>query len=292
VIEILALLGSALISGILIGGFYACAALGVSITFGMLSIVNIAHPGFMLLGAFLCYFLNVRFGIDPLVAGSLLMPVFFILGSALYLFYERVFERRRSENIRGLAFFFGLLFIIEVGIILTFGVDYRSVDASYIGQNLHIFGLELPLRLLIPFLAALFVLALFYLFLSRTFIGRAILAVAQDSGALELMAADPIKIKRIAFGLSIASAAAAGALLIIIQTVEPSMARDFIGRLFAICVLGGLGSLPGMVIAALTIGVAESITSTFIGPSWAPAVSFSLLLATLLFRPSGLMGRA
>lgn len=290
--EHLMLLGSAVISGILIGGFYACAALGVSITFGMLSIVNIAHPGFMLLGAFLCYFLNVRFGLDPLLAGALLMPIFFLLGSALYLFYERVFERRRSENIRGLAFFFGLLFIIEVGIILTFGVDYRSVDASYIGQNLHILGLELPLRLLVPFLAALFVLAVFYLFLSRTFIGRAILAVAQDSGALELMAANPVQIKRIAFGLSIASAAAAGALLIIIQTVEPSMARDFIGRLFAICVLGGLGSLPGMVMAAMTIGIAESITSTFVGPSWAPAVSFGLLLATLLFRPSGLLGRA
>jgi branched-chain amino acid transport system permease protein len=291
-IEISALLGSALISGILIGGFYACAALGVSITFGMLSIVNIAHPGFMLLGAFLCYFLNVRFGLDPLLAGALLMPFFFVLGSALYLFYERVFERRRSENIRGLAFFFGLLFIVEVGIILTFGVDYRSVDASYIGQNLHVFSIELPLRLLVPFLTSLFVLAVFTLFLSRTFIGRAILAVAQDSGALELMAANPVQIKRIAFGLSIASAAAAGALLIIIQTVEPSMARDFIGRLFAICVLGGLGSLPGMVIAAVTIGIAESITSTFVGPSWAPAVSFSLLLATLLVRPSGLLGRA
>lgn len=290
--EFLALLGSALISGILIGGFYACAALGVSITFGMLSIVNIAHPGFMLLGAFLCYFLNLKFGLDPLLGGAVLMPVFFLLGSALYLFYERVFERRRSENIRGLAFFFGLLFIIEVGIILAFGVDYRSVDASYIGQNIHIFGIDLPLRLLIPFLAATFVLAVFYLFLSRTFIGRAILAVAQDSSALELMSIDPVRIKRIAFGLSIASAAAAGSLLIIIQTIEPSIARDFIGRLFAICVLGGLGSLPGMIVAALTIGIAESITSSFFGPSWAPAVSFGLLLATLLLRPSGLLGRA
>ena len=290
--EVLALLGNALISGTLIGGFYACAALGVSITFGMLNIVNIAHPGFMLLGAFLCYYGNARFGLDPLLTGALLLPLFFLLGSALYLFYHRIFERHHGENIRGLAFFFGLLFIIEVGIVLTFGVDYRSVDASYIGENLDVLGLELPLRLLVPFLAALLVLAVFYLFLSRTFIGRAILAVAQDSGALELMAVDPVKIKRIAFGLSIASAAAAGALLIIIQTIEPSMARGFIGRLFAICVLGGLGSLPGMVIAALTIGIAENITSTFFGPSWAPAVSFSLLLATLLFRPSGLLGRA
>jgi branched-chain amino acid transport system permease protein len=105
------------------------------------------------------------------------------------------------------------------------------------------------------------------------------------------MAADPIRIKRIAFGISIATASIAGALLVIIQPVEPSVGRDYIGRVFAICVLGGLGSLPGTLIAALLLGVVESLTATFYGPSWAPAVSFGLLLLTLAFRPAGLMGR-
>ena len=128
-------------------------------------------------------------------------------------------------------------------------------------------------------------------YLSRTFIGRAINAVAQDQGALALMAADPIRIKRIAFGISIATAALAGALLIIIQPVEPSVGREYIGRVFAICVLGGLGSLPGTVIGAVLLGVVESFTATFYGPSWAPAVAFGFLLLTLAFRPSGILGR-
>ena len=117
------------------------------------------------------------------------------------------------------------------------------------------------------------------------------MAVSQDQLALQLMAADPIRIKRIAFGISIATASIAGALLIIIQPVEPSVGRDYIGRVFAICVLGGLGSMPGTLIAAMLLGVIESLTSTFYGPSWAPAVAFGFLLLTLAFRPAGLFGR-
>jgi len=105
------------------------------------------------------------------------------------------------------------------------------------------------------------------------------------------MAADPIRIKRIAFGISIATASVAGALLVIIQPVEPSVGREYIGRVFAICVLGGLGSLPGTLVAAMLLGVMESITSTFYGPSWSPAVSFGFLLLTLAFRPAGLFGQ-
>ena len=128
-------------------------------------------------------------------------------------------------------------------------------------------------------------------FLTKTFTGRAIMAVAQDQFALQLMAANPVRIKRIAFGISIGIAAMAGAFLIIIQPVEPSVGREYIGRVFAICVLGWLGSLPGTVIAAMLLGVVESITSTFYGPSWAPAVAFGFLLLTLAFRPAGILWR-
>ena len=129
------------------------------------------------------------------------------------------------------------------------------------------------------------------LFLSRSFIGRAIQAVAQDPLALRLMAANPSRIKRIAFGLSIATASIAGALLIIIQPVEPSIGRDYIGRVFAICVLGGLGSFTGTLVAAMVLGIVESLTATFYGPSWSPAVAFGFLLVTLAFRPGGIFGR-
>ena len=151
--------------------------------------------------------------------------------------------------------------------------------------------IELPFRLLVPFIVSMLTVVGLQLFLARTFLGRAIQAVAQDQLALRLMAANPVRIKRIAFGLSIATAALGGAILIIIQPVEPSIGREYIGRIFAICVLGGLGSFPGMVIAAVTLGIVESLTATFFGPSWAPAVAFGVLLLTLAVRPSGILGR-
>jgi branched-chain amino acid transport system permease protein len=193
--------------------------------------------------------------------------------------------------LRGLAFFFGLLFVTEVLLILVFGVDYRYVQADYIDRTLRFGTFSLPLRMLVPCAVSLVMLAALQLFLTKTFLGRAIMAVAQDQLALQLMAADPIRIKRIAFAISIATASIAGALLIIIQPVEPSVGREYIGRVFAICVLGGLGSLPGTVIGAMLLGIIESLTATFYGPSWAPAVAFGFLLLTLAFRPSGIMGR-
>jgi branched-chain amino acid transport system permease protein len=286
-----ALLTNAIIAGLLIGGFYAAVTAGISISFGMLDIVNIAHPAFIILGSYLAYFINIKFGIDPIVVSIVMLPVFYLLGDVIYRIYYQSFEKRGAESLRGLAFFFGVLFVTEVVLILAFGVDYRYVEAPYIGPALSFGFVDLPLRILVPFIASLVLFGVLHLLISRTFTGRAIMAVSQDQGALQLMAVNPIRIKRIAFGCSIATAAVAGALLIIIQPVEPSVGREYIGRVFAICVLGGLGSLPGTLIAALLIGMVESITATFYGPSWAPAVSFGLLLLTLAFRPSGLLGR-
>ena len=285
------LLVNAIVAGLLLGGFYAAVTAGVSISFGMLDIVNIAHPAFIILGSYIAYFVNINFGVDPIVVSILALPAFYVLGAAVYQVYYVSFEKRGQESLRGLAFFFGLLFVTEVSLILVFGVDYRYVEAAYIGPSVHLGLIELPLRMLVPCLVALAMFGTLQLFVTRTFLGRAIMAVSQDQLALRLMAADPIRIKRIAFGISIATASIAGALLIIIQPVEPSVGREYIGRVFAICVLGGLGSMPGTLIAAMLLGVVESLTSTFYGPSWSPAVAFGFLLLTLAFRPAGLLGR-
>ena len=285
------LLLNAVIAGILLGGFYTAVTLGVSISFGILDIVNIAHPAFIIMGSYIAYIVNYKLGIDPIVTSTVMMPVFYLLGAAVYQVYYESFEKYGQESLRGLSFFFGLLFVTEVILILEFGVDYRYVEAWYIGPSWHFGLIDLPLRMLVPCLAALLLFAGLQLFLSHTFIGRAISAVAQDQLALQLMAASPTRIKRIAFGLSIATAAVAGALLIIIQPVEPSVGREYIGRVFAICVLGGLGSLSGTLVGAMLLGIIESFTSTFYGPSWAPAVSFGVLLLTLALRPAGLLGR-
>src|SRR5215510_3184764 len=216
------LLINAVIAGLLLGGFYAAVTLGVSISFGILDIVNIAHPAFIILGSYVAYIVNSRFGVDPIVVSIVTFPAFFVLGAAIYQVYYLSFEKRGQEALRSLAFFFGLLFVTEVTLILVFGVDYRYVEASYIGPTLHFGFVDLPMRMLVPCVMAVAMLLALQYYLSSTFIGRAINAVAQDQAALALMAADPIRIKRIAFGISIATAAMAGAFLIVIQPVEPS----------------------------------------------------------------------
>ena len=286
------LFANAIVAGLLLGAFYAAVAVGLAITFGQLDIVNIAHPAFVIVGSYIAWIVNTRFGLDPVLVGVLASPLFFAVGALVYRVYYAAFERTGQESLSGLAFFFGVMFIVEVSLILVYGVDYRNVSASYIGQSLELGVVGLPLRLLVPFVVASLLTGGVWLYLSRTFTGRAILAVAQDRLALQLMGADPVRIKQFAFGLAIATTAIAGALLIIIGPVEPSLGRVYIGRAFAVVVLGGMGSIPGMVVAALLVGVVESLVNSFAGPSWAPAVSFGVLLLTLAVRPSGLFGRA
>jgi branched-chain amino acid transport system permease protein len=285
------LLINAVVAGVLLGGFYAAVTVGVTISFGMLDIANIAQPAFILLGSYAAYMVNSSWHADPIVIGVVMLPAFFVIGMGVYRLYYYCFESRGEQAIQGLAFFFGLLFVAEVSLVLIFGVDYRFVEARYIGPSLLLGILDLPYRMLIPCVVSLLMVGALQYYLTHSFIGRAILAVSQDGLALQLMAASPTRIKEIAFGLSIATCALAGAFLIIIQPVEPSIGRDYIGRIFAICVLGGMTSFPGMVVAAMLIGIVESITATFYGPSWAPAVAFGFLLVTLAVRPAGLLGR-
>ena len=285
------LLANAVVAGILLGGFYAAVSLGVSLTFGLLDVVNIAHPAFVILGAYAAYVMNSSFGLDPILTGVLFTPPFYVVGAAVYRIYYGSFERRGEESLRGLVFFFGLLFIIEVSLSLKYGVDYRLVEAAYIGKSIDFGGVGIAFRLLVPFLVGVGMTLALSLFLSRTFCGRAIMGVSQDRLALRLMGANPVRIKTIAFGIGIAAASLSGALLITIAPVVPSTDRDYIGRVFAITVLGGLGSIGGTLVAAIILGVAESLMATFFGPSWSHAVSFGLLLLALAVRPAGLFGR-
>jgi branched-chain amino acid transport system permease protein len=286
------LFANAVVSGILLGAFYAAVAIGLAIIFGQLDIVNIAHPAFIIVGAYIAHIVNSRLGLDPVLVGLAAAPLFFLAGALLYRIYFLAFERTGQESLSGLAFFFGVMFIVEVSLILVYGVDYRMVQAGYIGSTWRLGFVDFPLRMLVPCAVSILLTLAIWLYLSRTFMGRAIQAVAQDRVALQLMGADPVRVKQWAFGLGMATAAIAGALLIMIGPVEPSVGRAYIGRAFAIVVLGGMGSIQGMFIAALLLGIVESFVSTFAGPSWAPAVSFGVLGLTLALRPQGLFGRA
>ena len=282
---------NAIVAGVLLGGFYAAVSLGLTIAFGQLDIVNISHPAFVILGSYIAYMCNSLWGLDPILVGIMFAPVFYFVGVGVYRIYFESFEKKDDEALRGLAFFFGVMFIIEVGLIMVYGVDFRSVEAPYIGPNWEIWKVGIPTRMLVPFCVAIVMFTAVYLYLSRTFNGRAIMAVAQDRLALQLMAADPVRIKQLGFGIGIATTSIAGALLIIIIPIEPSIGRLYIGQVFAIAVLAGLGSIPGTMVAAMVLGLAESFVSTFYGPSWSPAVAFGILLFALAFRPQGLFGR-
>jgi branched-chain amino acid transport system permease protein len=285
------LLLEAVLAGVLLGAFYAAVSIGLSLAFGLLEVPHIAHPAFLVLGAYGAYLLG-GYAVDPLLAGALLAPLFFAGGLAIYRFYHFVFERRGSDTgLRGLAFFFGVAFIIEVALIVRFGVDQRMVEAPYIGESLALGDMRIPLRMLVAFGVALLLTVGLSLYLSRSFSGRAIRAVAQDQVALALMGADPVRVKQWAFGLATATCAVAGALLIVVGPVEPGLGRLYIGRTFCVAVLAGLGSMPGTLVAGIILGVSESIVLTSLGASWAPAVAFGILLLVLAVRPSGLFGR-
>ena len=196
----------------------------------------------------------------------------------------------------------GFYAAVSLGVSLIFGLlDIANIAqpafvilgsyAAYIGKSIDLGGVGIAFRLLVPCLVGLAMTLALHLFLSRTFYGRAVMAVSQDRLALRLMGADPVQIKTIAFGVGIAAASLAGALLITIAPVVPSTDRDYIGRMFAITVLGGMGSVAGTLVAAVILGVAESLMSTFFGPSWSLAVSFGILLVALAVRPAGLFGR-
>jgi branched-chain amino acid transport system permease protein len=278
--------------GVLLGCFYAAVSIGLSISFGLLDVPQVAHPAFLVLASYGVYLLNDSYDIDPLLAGLLIMPLFFALGLVTYRLYYETFERRGSDAaVRGIAFFFGVAFIIEVLIILQFGVDQRSVTAPYIGKAWRLFGFRIPIRQLVAFAVALLLTVSLAAYLSKTFMGRAIRAVAQDEEGLRLMGANPTRIKQFAFGIATAVLGLAGALLIVVAPVEPTLDRVYIGRTFCVVVMAGLGSITGTLIAAIILGVAETIVQTMFGASWAPAISFALLLGVLAVRPQGLLGR-
>src|SRR5206468_3443351 len=163
------LLLGAVVLGVLLGCFYAAVSVGLSVSFGLLDVPHVAHPAFLVMASYAVFFLNDRFDIDPLLAGLLITPVLFVFGFAAYRLYYETFEKRGSDAaVRGVAFFFGIAFIIEVLLILQFGVDQRSVTASYIGKAWRIGDMRIPFRLLVAFAVAAVLTIVLALYLSKT----------------------------------------------------------------------------------------------------------------------------
>ena len=253
------LLRDAVVLGVLLGCFYAAVSVGLSISFGLLDVPQVAHPAFLVLASYGVYLLNDSYDIDPLVAGLIITPLFFVLGFVTYRLYYETFERRGSDaGVRGIAFFFGVAFIIEVLIILQFGVDQRSVTAPYIGKAWRIGDMRIPIRQLVAFGVALALTVSLVAYLSKTFMGRAIRAVAQDEEGLRLMGANPVRIKQFAFGIATAVLGARR------RAADHRRARSIRRSTASISDAPsaswswpGLGSITGTLIASIILGVAE-----------------------------------
>ncbi len=286
------LLLNALAGGVLLGSIYTAIALGLAITFGILHIPNIAHPTLVVAGAFFIL-LAGGWGVDPLVAAVVGLPLFYLLGMALYAFYAQTFERRGRANVlQSLTLFFGLSLVLEILLVMAFGSELRSASVPYIGTSLAFGPFVLPYRLLIPALLAPVMITVLWQYFKHTDAGRAIRAVAHDERALSIAGLDPVKVKRHAFGLATATAVVGGAALLLMGPVEPFSGRLQIGRVFAIVVLAGMGSIPGTLVIGILIGIAESLVVTYLNPSWSPGVAFAILLIALAVRPQGLFGAA
>jgi branched-chain amino acid transport system permease protein len=283
---------NAVATGVLLGSLYALFSLGLAITFGLLHIPNVAHPALVIGGAYLVSFLNAS-GWDPILAGILGAAFFYVLGLLFYEFYLRVFESRGGGNtLQSLTLFFGVSLVVEIGLLLAFGADLRSVSVPYVGRSLTVGLVTLPYRLLIPAALGPVLVLLLWIYFKRTHSGLAIRAVAHDERALSIVGIDPTWIKRHAFGIATALAVVSGAALIITSPVDPFAGRLQIGRVFAVVVLAGMGAIPGTLVAALLVGITEALVTSFLNPSWAPGVAFAILLGTLAFKPTGLFGEA
>jgi branched-chain amino acid transport system permease protein len=287
----LELLVTSVITGLLLGCFYAAIAQGLQISFGLLEVPQLAHPAMLVLGGYASLGL-ARLSIDPLLAGLLLSPAFYVLGIVLYRFYHATFEASGpDQELRGFAFFFGLAYLIEVGLVLSFGVDQQLAQAPYICASISILEMRIPIRMLVASAVAVSLTAGLMIYISTSFMGRAIRAVAQQPEGLVIVGADPVRIRQVAFGLATATASICGSMLLLVGPIEPNLGWTYLGRVFVIVVLAGMGSLGGTLAAAIILAITESVVLSSVGSSWTPAVSFGMLLLVLAFKPSGLFGR-
>lgn len=279
-----------LLSGILTGGVYALAGIGMSLVFGVMNISNFAHGDLMMLGMYMAYFAFTLLHIDPYLSLVLIMPTAFLFGFVMEkLFINRVIHHPHQNQI---LLTIGLGLIMSNTALLAFTSDPKILTTTYSSSAFNLAGgISLSLPLLFSFLITCGIIAVLYLFLAKTSTGMALRATSQNRQAAQLMGINVSKMSAIAFGLGTALAATAGALIAPTYYIHPLAGHSFLLKSFTICVLGGLGSVVGAGVGGLFIGVIESMSSTYISSDWKDVVVFVLFLAVLLFRPQGLFGK-
>jgi branched-chain amino acid transport system permease protein len=278
-----------IVLGLLIGGVYALMASGLTLIFGVMNIVNVAQGALLVLGALFTFELWTRLGLDPLLAILITTPVMFGLGWAMYwLFISRI---RHAPASVAVLLTFAMAITLEGAMGLVWKNVYRSVTPSYFASSFHLGGLFFPRAQLFGCVAAAIVLSVLYFVLTRTWMGRAIRACSVNPQGAQLVGVSIGAVAALTFAMGVATAGAGGSILSILYAFFPASHYQWISRLLGIIVLGGMGSLPGAVVGALILGVAETMTATYVSINWAVAVFYVVIMVVLLIRPQGLMGQ-
>ena len=282
------LLVQGIVTGVLIGGLYALMSLGISLSWGALKVINLAHFSFILLSAYLVYQLTITFEVDPLLMTLLVVPLFFIVGALMQVF----FHKAEVDEFKSLIITFGIFIILQSAMQTVWSADFRRIGSElnmYEGESLFIGDIALPVPVMLAFVVALAIAVVMSLVLSRTYFGKAVRAVAQDSEMARAYGVDPNRVAVVLSGLSGAFSALAGVFISLGQTIYPGLAVSWFGIVFSVVILGGLGNTVGALTAGVIVGVAAGAAAVIWGPLTAPLVTFVILIAALLFRPQGLL---
>ncbi|HWB45323.1 MAG TPA: branched-chain amino acid ABC transporter permease [Hyphomicrobiaceae bacterium] len=274
------------VSGLLVGGLYALVALGLSLVFGVMRVINIAHGTFLMLGAYVTYWLFALAGLNPFLSILISVPVLFVVGALIQRLF--VFRVVNAPELSSLLLTFGISILLANLAMLAWTSDYRSVEfltGSFIVKNI---AISKPRS--IAFALALAITAIAFLFLHRTKIGKAIRATSQNREVAEVCGINVRRIDLITFGLGAALAGAGGSLVSVMFAVYPEMGQVYVFKSFLVIVLGGAGNYPGAFFGGLLLGVIEGLSSLFLTAQLTEVVSYVLLVALLLLRPQGLLG--
>ena len=275
------LLAQSALSGIFIGSLYGLLGLGLGLTWGLLHVINLAHFAFAFLAAYLCYQLASVGGMDPLLTLAIIVPLFAALGVAV----QWLLARFSVSPLNSLLATFGLAAIVEAGIQWVWTADFRKLESVYAGQKFRVGELFIPVPELMTLLAALALSFGIWAAMRYTDLGRALRALAEDAPVAEAFGINAKAHALVLAGVCGALAGIAGVCLALGFTLTPSQIYAWVGVVFAAVMLGGLGSALGPLAAGILIGVSEAVTMAFASPSWAPIVSFTLLILLLLLRP-------
>jgi len=273
-----------LVNGVLLGGLYGLMALGMALVWGVLNIVNLAHGALIMLGGYCVYYLFTGLGLDPFAALPIAMAMMFVVGYVLQRFVLNLIIR--SALLNTLLITFGLEIVLTYLAQLAFSADVRTINPSYAGANVSVWGVTVPLVRFGAFLVAILLAAALWVLLERTRLGRAIRATAQNLVAARLYGVDPAQLYAVTFGLGAALAGAAGGLYGLVSQVTPYIGATLTAKSFVITIMGGLDNPFGIILGGLVIGIAEALAAIYIGPTFTDAISFGLLVLILVARPA------